>query len=691
MSEQEKKYYLGVKGKKLGPVSEHDIQRLYNEKKITGDVLFARTGDKGWIPLSQSGIITIEPVDNLPPLPTENKTVEIKPNETNSAKMQSTKTEGTVKKSKLGYIAAGLGVAVVASVVFVVVMFNNMGNTSNVPVGAITQGSTDENSPPITTAPPVGNEATDEAAPVGSSDFEFSTFRIPYSNIGLDYPSHFTYERTDGFDHNNIMGFGFTSNNQNHSDNHTFMINFSRPMEFDTNIMDFVFVDTATLDTESMIRILQEAHEDENADFELLGRFTTSDGSGFYYRSELFGSRIAAYYENHGFFDAMGNSRIITIVIMIPINYVDDYEEYFQIIIGSLRYLEDTVQVDTDEFNQPPTSDIIATDLDFDLAYLGERLRASWGWNGLDLEQPESWILEVPNNIRFTLGTDELVEEVLIYNPQITIDGTAWNLTPSEIRDRFDVLYEDFGQYHAIGTLWQYYIITFFIETNVTEFVSIRMYYADAWAIEESPEPDSQITTVQVDADIREFDGTAESLIGIWRRADAPRGTVTLRADGTFLTSAPRVGGLSPRGRWELHGDMLHLNFDTIIVHDRLRVEGTRITLVEDYNSTLGTTRQWTDGHTYNRISDLEESVIGSWRADVDHDNFIILAFHASGDFSMERRVRGRQEPTVLGRWVLNGDIVKATVDGGLFPIEYRIAGNTLVPIGASIYYRRLN
>jgi hypothetical protein len=72
MAEQEKICYLVINGKKYGPLSEQDIQKLYAAKKINGDVKFAKIGAKEWIPLSQSGIIdNALPVkaDDLPPLP----------------------------------------------------------------------------------------------------------------------------------------------------------------------------------------------------------------------------------------------------------------------------------------------------------------------------------------------------------------------------------------------------------------------------------------------------------------------------------------------------------------------------------------------------------------------------------------------------------------------------------------------
>jgi hypothetical protein len=69
MANQEKNCYLGVNGKKHGPLSEQEIKNLYAQKKITGDTKFIRQGMSDWIPLSRSGIINISAADDgLPPL-----------------------------------------------------------------------------------------------------------------------------------------------------------------------------------------------------------------------------------------------------------------------------------------------------------------------------------------------------------------------------------------------------------------------------------------------------------------------------------------------------------------------------------------------------------------------------------------------------------------------------------------------
>ena len=122
MANQEKNCYIIINGKKLGPASEADIQKLYDHKKITGDTKFARVGDAEWITVSEVGIFTppLPEGDRLPPLPSENK-----PIQTNE------QVKVTAKKSNFGFIIAGLGVAVVASIVVMVGIFGNAGNNSN--------------------------------------------------------------------------------------------------------------------------------------------------------------------------------------------------------------------------------------------------------------------------------------------------------------------------------------------------------------------------------------------------------------------------------------------------------------------------------------------------------------------------------------------------------------------------------
>ena len=73
MAIQTKNCYLGISGKKYGPVSEQDILRLYEQNKINGSTKFLRVGMKAWIPLSESGILVPVLDDDLPPLPEDNQ------------------------------------------------------------------------------------------------------------------------------------------------------------------------------------------------------------------------------------------------------------------------------------------------------------------------------------------------------------------------------------------------------------------------------------------------------------------------------------------------------------------------------------------------------------------------------------------------------------------------------------------
>jgi len=64
MAGQEKNCYLGINGKKHGPLSEQDIQELYDQNKINDSTQFYRKGMKAWVKLSDSGIIE----DGIPDL-----------------------------------------------------------------------------------------------------------------------------------------------------------------------------------------------------------------------------------------------------------------------------------------------------------------------------------------------------------------------------------------------------------------------------------------------------------------------------------------------------------------------------------------------------------------------------------------------------------------------------------------------
>ena len=146
MASTDKNCYLGIKGKKVGPVSEQDIQRLYAEKKIPSDIKFFRVGMKEWVPLSESGLIIIE--DNIPPLPPEESIPPLPKEDKQPSLSQDNKP---VKKSKLGIIAASLGVAVVAVIIVAVILINNMNNAN--PVNNSMAQNTSTPSP--TTAPTI--------------------------------------------------------------------------------------------------------------------------------------------------------------------------------------------------------------------------------------------------------------------------------------------------------------------------------------------------------------------------------------------------------------------------------------------------------------------------------------------------------------------------------------------------------
>lgn len=71
MAEQ-KNCWLGINGKKFGPMSEQDIVDMYHKKKIAGNVMFFRLGAKEWVTLDQSGLIgPVIDDDGVPPLPEE--------------------------------------------------------------------------------------------------------------------------------------------------------------------------------------------------------------------------------------------------------------------------------------------------------------------------------------------------------------------------------------------------------------------------------------------------------------------------------------------------------------------------------------------------------------------------------------------------------------------------------------------
>ncbi|GHV40030.1 hypothetical protein FACS189490_04600 [Clostridia bacterium] len=119
MDNETKNCYLGINGKKLGPLSERDIQTLLERGKITAETKFARVGDKQWTTVGKSGIIEAEEKDVLPPLPQEDK---------------SAASNGAKKSLIPAFIAAGAGMAIVAAViVLMVILISNIGNNPVAP------------------------------------------------------------------------------------------------------------------------------------------------------------------------------------------------------------------------------------------------------------------------------------------------------------------------------------------------------------------------------------------------------------------------------------------------------------------------------------------------------------------------------------------------------------------------------
>lgn len=72
MAKQNSDCWLGINGKKFGPMSEQDVLEMYHKKKIPSNVKFFRTGMKEWGTLAQSGLIgPVVDDDGVPPLPEE--------------------------------------------------------------------------------------------------------------------------------------------------------------------------------------------------------------------------------------------------------------------------------------------------------------------------------------------------------------------------------------------------------------------------------------------------------------------------------------------------------------------------------------------------------------------------------------------------------------------------------------------
>jgi len=337
MAEQEKNCYLGIDGKKYGPLSEQEVRNLYAQKKINGDTKFARKGATELITVAQSGIITPQTAaedDGLPPFPTE-----------------------SVKKSKLGYIAAGLGVAVLVAIAFMVGVFINIGNNRS--VTANSDAAQEKASEKLTvtpdeektgeTAPENDGETAGEATPEnnGALDFsslEFATFRIPYSDVEFDYPATFTYKRTDKDDTDNfLITYMFEEPGRSSEDVGAFIfLAFNRPVRLDSNnnLVAREFSDFDIVSLETMIDTAKDyiAVRYEATFEELLRTFESASDVGLYYQfNSSKGRYMNADYYNYAFSDDSGNLRTIAMTVFVPADYVDDYEKFFDRIIFSLR------------------------------------------------------------------------------------------------------------------------------------------------------------------------------------------------------------------------------------------------------------------------------------------------------------------------------------------------------------------
>ena len=501
MLNQEKNCYLGINGKKADPVSEADIQKLYDHNKITGDTKFARAGDTEWTTVSKVGIFTppLPKADELPPLPVENTP-------TNSTAQGQKKTEQQpIKKSKLGFVAAGLGVAVVAVVVFVVVLIGNMGNAPVIPADTnIAQGNPSLPTPSPEGSTTVANNPNDTALTENRA-MEFSTFRVPNSNIIFDYPSHFIYEQTNSAENDAFVStFVFRDMSVGANDLRPLIaFHFTRTVLIEDNLLllDNVNINTLPgMDTGITGRETEFAADGKL--YELLNILETENGFGFYHLiNSSSGGEVWAEYRNHGFTDADGNVRLVNMAITVPFDYVEDFSKFFNTVFGSLRY---------SDFGNETNEISIADDTEFSTHDLGASINEQdfvpVHWMGsstsyvmehfwLPLEQPNAWTLENEGNIRFSIWND-VVYRAEIYNPDITVSGIAWDITAEEIHRRFDVLYEDWGMHHAIGIRLRWDIITFYIDTDIAEFISIRESDYDDWLIDENQQ-DSFTNEVQ--------------------------------------------------------------------------------------------------------------------------------------------------------------------------------------------------
>lgn len=93
MANQENNCYLGIDGKKSGPLSELDIQKMYDAGEITGNTKFIHAGMKEWINLSESGII-------IPHLPDDNDGLPALPNDVESSSQPTIEDERVLSNIK---------------------------------------------------------------------------------------------------------------------------------------------------------------------------------------------------------------------------------------------------------------------------------------------------------------------------------------------------------------------------------------------------------------------------------------------------------------------------------------------------------------------------------------------------------------------------------------------------------------
>lgn len=154
MLKQEKNCYLGINGKKHGPLSEADIQKLYDNKKITGDTKFARLGDTKWISVSEVGIFTppLPDDDGILPLP-----IETRPIRTDGAARDSEKMSRGRWLAIFGGTIAVFAIVLVVAVVVLTPILDSHTNTMNSNMASSGLDGSSGNSGSNT---PIGQQAT---------------------------------------------------------------------------------------------------------------------------------------------------------------------------------------------------------------------------------------------------------------------------------------------------------------------------------------------------------------------------------------------------------------------------------------------------------------------------------------------------------------------------------------------------